>query len=165
MCGSLTGLQNGRGRTLLYTCMHVSLEWKFLGAGVVNIQLDCKASLFSKPVFPALAGGFLTTGPPGKSHLKVFKNRCWRSKRVSPYMTKGSSTMQNKMRQSWPQLSPVSSVLIATAPLLARFIQGLQSKPSIDILSAKLQPVSMELWRRQFLFWKAILQGTCCWTN
>ena len=32
------------------------------------------ANLFSKPVSPALAGGFLTTGPPGKSHLKVSKN-------------------------------------------------------------------------------------------
>ena len=27
-----------------------------------------------KPTSPALAGGFLTTGPPGKSHLYEFFN-------------------------------------------------------------------------------------------
>ena len=27
-----------------------------------------------EPVSPALAGGFLTTAPPGKSHSKVFTN-------------------------------------------------------------------------------------------
>ena len=26
-----------------------------------------------EPMFPALAGGFLTTGPPGKSHIAIFK--------------------------------------------------------------------------------------------
>ena len=29
-----------------------------------------------EPVFPALAGGFLTTAPPGKSHDKDFKRSC-----------------------------------------------------------------------------------------
>ena len=35
--------------------------WNLLGLGI-------------KPMSPALAGGFLTTRPPGKPYFKLFKN-------------------------------------------------------------------------------------------
>ena len=44
-----------------WTWLHHSI-WDLLGPGI-------------EPMFPALAGGFLTTGPPGKSWIILLENR------------------------------------------------------------------------------------------